>query len=215
MLSTLPRWTHRSSSLITFIVAAIVTAAGITWAATTDNLTPTNNYSYACNEPGDGGVGARVCRTDNAQVSYYADSAGDNQLEAGDFDTLVNMMSAEYQPTDLSVSVTFSPSFSGSSETDIIYQEQGVPGSNEGITWCNDAAGTFECDQQYVRIEGAGSYTPGLTCHETGHAVGLLHGQNASPALGNQNSALGCMKKETSYGDRLGANNKENINGAY
>lgn len=82
------------------------------------------------------------------------------------------------------------------------------------MTWCNDAVGTFQCDQQYIRIRGNGYYTSSLTCHETGHAVGLLHGDLASPKLGKTNKVLGCMTTPV-QSEVLGKNQIENINGRY
>ncbi|MGW1898985.1 hypothetical protein ACWCQB_16395 [Streptomyces hirsutus] len=191
----------------------VVAAAAVTWAAATDNLVPTNNYNMGCLT---GMAGGTVCRTDNASVTYYMDSGGSNKLEDIDKATVRTVMAQEYAPTDLTISYDSTPSWSGGAETDIYYAEATVPGSDEGLTWCNDnSPGAFKCDQQYVRIEGGGHYTPGLTCHETGHAVGLLHGANASPTLPNQSSTLGCMKKTSGFADGLGANNRENINANY
>ncbi|MFF3691619.1 hypothetical protein [Streptomyces sp. NPDC002187] len=191
----------------------VVAAAAVSWSAATDNLVPTNNYYVGCLEGMSNGT---VCKTDNASVTYYMDSGGDDKLEDIDKATVRTVMAQQYAPTDLSISYDSSPSWSGSTETDIYYAEATVPGSDQGLTWCNDdSPGNYKCDQQYVRIEGGGHYTPGLTCHETGHAVGLLHGQNASPTLPNQSPTLGCMKKATGFADELGSNNKENINGNY
>lgn len=193
-------------------------AAGIAWAAATDNMVPTANYSPLCVDDTPDGPGGN-CRTDNAQLSWYADSTdgnpNDDKLEMDDFYVVASVMGDEYEPTDLTVAYDSTPAFSGDSETDIVYQEWTVPGSADGVTWCNDAVGGFTCDQQYIRIERGGYYTPGITCHETGHAVGLVHGNNASPALSQTASALNCMKTPTSFGERLGTNNKENINNTY
>lgn len=204
----------KRAALPAVALAGLLVATGVAWAAATDNLVPTNNYNVACQN---GSVGdASVCRTDNAQVSYYMDSGGSDALEAGDKAIVRDMLSAQYSPTDLAISYDSTPTWSGSAETDIYYAEATVPGSDQGFTWCNDnSPGGYLCDQQYIRIEGGGLYTPGLSCHETGHAVGLLHGANASPRLSNTNSALGCMKKPVGYSDPLGSSNKENINGAY
>ncbi len=97
------------------------------------------------------------------------------KLEQPDKLTVNQVIDLEYRPTDLAFHYDSSPVFSGSGETDIIYQEgsNGVPSSVDGITWCNATGGdVVDCDQQYIRIRGNGNYVYHLTCHETGHAVG-------------------------------------------
>ncbi|MEV6395880.1 hypothetical protein AB0M39_14045 [Streptomyces sp. NPDC051907] len=182
-------------------------------AASIDNIVPTSNYYVGCLG---GEANGTVCRTDNADVSYYMDSGGDNKLENDDKRIVRSLLASEYAPTDLSITYDSTPTWSGSSETDIYYSEGNVPGSADGIAFCNDASpGNYKCDQQYVRIQGGGSYTPGLSCHETGHAVGLLHGNRAYPAVGMQDARLGCMKKSVGYDQPLGSNQKSNINIVY
>ena len=107
--------------------------------------------------------------------------------------------------------------FSGSAETDVIYQEGAVSGGFDGYTWCNDdsPAPKYVCDQTYIRIRGAGSYTRGLACHETGHSVGLLHGQNASPRTSNTDNDLGCMVTPVGSNVAIGANQRNRINNTY
>ncbi|MGH3384357.1 MAG: hypothetical protein ACRDO1_07255 [Nocardioidaceae bacterium] len=197
-------------------VAGTLLAAGVAWATHIDNIVPTATYNHACDEGSVDG-GGTLCRTDNGAVYYYMDSNGDFELEAGDRSVVRNMLSAQYSPTDLAIHYDSTPVFSGSGETDIIYQEGAVPGSADGINWCNDdsPSPTYECDQQYIRIQGAGDYTPGLSCHETGHAVGLTHGAQASPVVSQTNDALGCMQTPVSFSEPLGANQSSNINAVY
>ncbi|WP_405794488.1 hypothetical protein [Streptomyces sp. NBC_01506] len=199
---------------------ALGIAAGVAWAATTDNMHPTNNNTLACYNDPVGGNGSISCRTDNAQVSYYMDSNGPTcELESGDKAAVNATMNSDYRPTDLTVGYDSSPEFSGGAETDIIYQEcdASVPSTADAVTWCNDAVdgSLFECDQQYVRFRGPGYYTRGLACHETGHAIGLVHGNRASPLLLNTDSRLGCLTVPVGDNTGLGANNRENINGAF
>lgn len=134
-------------------------------AASIDNIVPTATYSYSCRT----GENGTVCQSDNASVTYYMDSGGSNKLEDEDKRVVRDVIASQYAPTDLTFSYDSTPSWSGDSETDIYYSEAGVPGSAEGITFCNAIAPrAYRCDQQYVRIEGGGDYTPGLVCHETG-----------------------------------------------
>lgn len=176
-------------------------------ARTIDNIIPTSHYDTPCRK----GI---LCQTDNAQLTYYMDSGGSNALESDDKATVRSVLSHEYGSTDLSVSYDSTPSWSGDSETDIYYSEGTVSGSDNGYTYCENAApGMYKCDQQYVKIE-PGHWSSGLVCHETGHAVGFVHGEDASPVVGMQDSRLGCMKKNVGS-EGLGDNNRRNINSVY
>ncbi|MEW9550359.1 hypothetical protein [Nonomuraea sp. NPDC050783] len=206
------------SRRITAVAAAALIplgAAGVAWAATTDNMFPTAyTGSYCATGMGVG----QPCQTDDREVYFYMDSSGEYELESPDRAAVNSAIDDEYRPTDLAFHYDSSPVFSGDGETDIIYQEgsTGLPSNLDGITWCN-AKGhdNKDCDQQYIRIRGNGHYTHGLTCHETGHAVGLQHGDWASPQLSRTDTRLGCMVTPVGSNAGLGANNRENINATY
>ncbi|MDV5145847.1 hypothetical protein R1T08_16935 [Streptomyces sp. SBC-4] len=202
------------------ISLALGTGAGLAWAASTDNLVPTLNYSAACDEePG------TICQTDNADVYYYmdlSDDAGDgrdNKLEAEDIAKVREVMANSFNGTDLNTYYDATPVFDGDSETDIYYEEWAPPTGLDGFTRCNDDSPSpkYACDQQHVRIKGGGFYTRyGVVCHETGHAVGLVHGDRAYPVQYiSQPDPLHCMAvpAEDHYG--LGPSNVANINATY
>jgi hypothetical protein len=199
---------------VTFTTVAVT--AGVAWAAYTDNMFPTQNQLGSCRSES-GPDGNISCQTDNSALNYYTDASGTNALEAGDKSVVVNVLQNIYGPTDLTVSFDSTPAFSGSAETDIVFEESavGLSSSTAGATFCNNAADTLACDQQYVRIRGGGYYTTGVTCHETGHAVGLLHGAQAAPKKANNDEALGCMETPTDSFEVLDANNISNINSTY
>jgi hypothetical protein len=128
------------------------------------------------------------------------------------------VLSDEFEPTDLSVNWDAPPVYEGDAETDIVY-ELGESGTGlDGIAWCNDAkGGTHECDQHYVRFDDDISW-PGrnIICHESGHAVGLTHGEDADPEVDNEDDALGCMQTPVPItDDELGTHNVDMINGTY
>ncbi|MFC7587866.1 hypothetical protein ACFQYP_32425 [Nonomuraea antimicrobica] len=189
-------------------------AVGVAWAEVTDNMFPTSNTSPFCVK----GMHTTPCQTDNRDVSYYMDSSGEFMLEATDRTDVQNVMANQYAPTDLVIAYDSTPVFSGSGETDIVYQEgsAGISDSADGMAWCDALGGDMvDCDQQVVRIRGNGYYTPSLVCHETGHAVGLQHGNVASPQISRTDPALGCMKTPTGGTTTLGANNRGHINNTY
>ncbi|GIH70417.1 hypothetical protein Mth01_26700 [Sphaerimonospora thailandensis] len=184
-----------------------------------DGIIPTATYGPACIN---GTVtDSPVCRTDNASVYWYADSNDYAALEQNDKDALSGMLSAQYQPTDLTVTHESNPVFSGSGETDIIYQEEtdGLTGLY-GITWCDDAVNgeLYTCDQTYIRIVTPDGYRVeggSVACHETGHAVGLVHGTEAYPVLDPGDDRLGCMENAEEFPPNLGNNSAHLINGVY
>jgi hypothetical protein len=210
------RLSLRAITLSTVAFTGIAVTAGVAWAAFTDNMYPTQYSNGHCTDES-GPNGWISCLTDNSTVTYYMDSGGTNQLEPEDRTVVINVMNNIYGPTDLSVSLDTSPTFSGSAETDIVYEESGigVPDTASGATFCNDAVNELRCDQQYIRILGGGHYVKGLVCHETGHAVGLLHGNRSDPLVSNTDERLGCMETPTSDGEVLQDNNIDNINGTY
>lgn len=199
---------------VTFTTVAVT--AGVAWAAYTDNMYPTQNQLSSCRSES-GPDGDVTCQTDNSALNYYMDGSGTNMLETVDRNVVTNVLANIYGPTDLTVTYDTTPAFSGSAETDIVFEESavGLSSSAAGTTFCNNAADTRRCDQQYVRIRGGGYYTTGVTCHETGHAVGLLHGAQAAPRKSNTDEALGCMETPTDSFEVLDANNIENINATY
>ena len=75
-----------------------------------------------------------------------------------------------------------------------------------------NAGGTETCDQHYVRIR---MVTEAIACHETGHAVGLTHPTEASPASGAADAAFRCMRNFQPSGSILGPHNVEQINANY
>lgn len=111
-----------------------------------------------------------------------------------------------------------SPEYSGSAETDIIYQvsTSGFSGNTIGQTWCDDAVTATRCDQEYVRFRAATYVNRELACHETGHAVGLTHGADAYPSESNTASELGCMETPD-YGNNpyIESHNVSEINATY
>ncbi|MFC8824876.1 hypothetical protein ACFT9I_05890 [Streptomyces sp. NPDC057137] len=198
-------------------IVALGVGAGVAWAAVTDNIVPIGAGQTACHDEGSMPDGKALCQSDNAGLSYYMDSGGTNALEEFDKTVVRTVMEAEFEPTDLSVGYDSTPAFSGAAETDIVYEESGigVGSGSVGTTFCNDAVDSLRCDQTYIRILGGGEYDYGTTCHETGHGVGLTHGDQAHPQVPRTDSRLGCLANPAPNSAKLGANNRDNINLTY
>jgi len=181
--------------------------AAVAYAAITDNMMPTYNYDRGCLRDF-----STVCQTDSAALNIYREST----LTTTGMQNIRATLDDSYNTTDLNVTYPSTPQYSGTGQTDIIYRQNTsrMPANADGFTWCDAVGSTYvACDQQYIDFR---SSTPSisLACHETGHAVGLLHGAQAGPALDNQDSRLACMT--TPVASRwLGSQNVEMINGTY
>jgi hypothetical protein len=168
----------------------------------------TGNYNHDCFDGTLDGP-SQFCQTDNASLTAWREDTFSSTGKAIVRDVLLG----EFDVTDLNVSFV-SPTFTGDAETDIIYIARGT--QSAGVAWCNDAVSATKCDQHYNAYNNATPF-PEVVCHESGHAVGLTHGQEADPRVSNTDSALGCMQMPppgTNTG-QLGSHNRGQINGTY
>jgi hypothetical protein len=195
------------------VIAAAAGFMAFLWCAPSlaaDNLVPTATYSAWCQNsaPFTGGI----CQTDNYSFTVFHESS----VSATGWSHITHALNGQFAPTTLSVVYSSTPTYTGTSETDLIYQVRtDVPPGNDGYTWCNNAASLLRCDQQYSAFRANSLITDGLACHETGHAIGLLHGQEASPRLSNSDPSLGCMVKYVGATTGLGSNNINEIDATY
>lgn len=214
MIGSLLQRRRRGSGLLLSALLAIGASVAFAGSASgavipgVDSMYPTWNYNPTCV---DGSLGSTYCQTDNAAVSF-----GLETMTAAQKTVFRNVMSSQFNPTDLSTVENTTIIYTGSAETDIVYQV-GNPGSGlNGITWCDDAVTSYQCDQHYVRIVAARvSSSSSTPCHESGHAVGLTHGSDAYPAVSNNNTNLECMRTPGTSVTTLGAHNVAQINANY
>lgn len=190
--------------------ALAISSVSAASAASFDNLVPTANYDHACQSST--AYGGYVCQTDNSSLSAYVESS----ISSSSQNIIESVLVLQYQPTDLTLSLPSTATYTGSPETDIVYQiRSDVPSGNQGYTWCDNSVGFYGCDQQYVAFQNNSVINDGLACHESGHAVGLTHGANASPTQSQTSPSLGCMARQVSSSATLGSNNISAINGFY
>ena len=197
-------------------VAILVIGIGCTLAQVTaasanhyDSMYPTGNAGWTCS---DGDRTDNFCQTDNATLTAFF---GQSMSAGGESNTRATLNDS-YTTTALNVSYPSTVVLTGSAETDIVYRVDAsqVPSGFIGWTYCDDAVSLYQCDQHYVYFEFQPSIT--LACHETGHAVGLTHGDDASPQVSNTADSLHCMRTPISYADRwVGQHNADQINATY
>jgi hypothetical protein len=204
-------WGRKIAGGIAAGVLLAVSISTFAWAYV-DNIMPTLNFSLTCRsttmENSD-----TVCQTDNNNFVYYLQPS-----TSGDTRYYVNQsMSGSFNGTNLNATRTGSPVYEGSAETDVILQQgtAGFSGRGIGITWCNNqAGGIWQCDQQYIKFKIDADRA--LACHEIGHSVGLLHGENSSPYVDDEDPVIGCMiRPHNPIMNYLGVNNVTGINQTY
>jgi len=199
------------ATLLLTAVVTVMLGTSTAIAAAFDNIYPTIRSSWVCD---DDVILEDFCLTDGSTVTVYFEST----LDSTETSRISTTLALEYAPTDLSFSVVSSPDYSGSDSTNTIYQQvnSGFGSSTYiGYAWCDEAKNASRCYQHYVRFRYS-SFTQAVACHETGHSVGLTHGQGASPQQSNTASALGCMRTPilSSYTD-LKTDSTQNINAVY
>lgn len=182
--------------LVLTIQSSVNNAGAVTLA---DNMVPTANwYGHLCYSvsPTAGGPN---CQTDNATLTIHREGS----VSSSDQSMIATEIAADYAPTDFNITYSgTSTSYSGSAQTDIIYQTGSVSSGLIGMTWCDHSVhenSDYRCDQQYVRFLSGYSLDYELICHETGHAVGLVHGNRSADTKGvaianSSGAALGCME---------------------
>lgn len=199
---------NRGAGTWIFVFVATVGILGIALGLRTadashfDNMYKTTNANWNCSN------GGSFCQTDNSSYTWYPESS----LSSFGYDTLQLVMAYEYDPTDLTAIQESTPSYTGGSETDVIFQYGYLPPEAAGMAWCDDAISSSVCDQHYAKFNTSGpSYA--LACHETGHTVGLTHGADAYPSQSDYTWDLGCMG--TANQNSVGSHNQSQINSTY
>lgn len=196
----------RALALLVLIGSLVAAPSAV--AQSYDSMYKTSNANWDCF---DGSPHTVFCQTDNSSLTWFAQSGISDNGEANIREVLEN----SFEATDLSVSRQDPPVFTGGSETDIIYQQGNTNGAL-GTTWCNDAVSTTRCDQHYVRFIDANPVKK-VACHESGHAIGLVHGNQAGPSVDDGADSLHCLQRpyDQITDSVIGPHNHDQVNDTY
>lgn len=157
----------------------------------TDNMYPTAAVPAACFGTTTWSSGTN-CQQQDGYVDIFAVTRYSGwSAPTADF---VEAWSAyHYDSTDLAIVPATFINFDGPyNSTDVILDQNPLSIVYDGFTFCRVAETSIDCDMHTVLIK-ATSPSPNVICHELGHALGLMHGVSANPALSNTDSRLGCM----------------------
>lgn len=194
----------RRAGLTVVFVAVLVLPVAVAYAAYTDNLVPNSRFSGCYQGTAVQSSTGGPCQTDNASVGYWMERPIDTTTGVDSrAEEQINVTMADYnRNTDLTTFYDSTPAFSGAAETDVIYRHKTQDFRDSGTVgyyFCDDVAGlssSNKCDQGYINlryITNTPAQMRALACHETGHAFGLLHPNDASPAKSTGDTRFECM----------------------
>ena len=154
------------------------------------------------------------CMTDTLELSWNSNLGP--RYSTAVLDSLYN----SYDTTDLTVS----PYGVHDNSVDVFYATADLPGDAVGRYQCVYPVpnNTYRCNHGHVTFDGAMGETlsdyqlKSVACHETGHSVGLTHGQDAYPVMANSNDVLACLQTPLAQVvPTLGTHNTQHINANY
>ncbi len=187
-----PSWLVRLPISAALILATfLLLAPGATGHHGPDSMYKTVNLAQNCST-------SIYCHTDNASFTYFRESSLNSTAKGN----IATILSEKYNPTDLNVIHESPPAYTGGAETDVIYQvnSSAVPWYAQATTWCDDPIDSVKCDQHYVAFKSNDvAINNAIACHETGHTVGLTHGEDAYPPMSSTDSNLGCLAVPSPY----------------
>lgn len=212
------------------LATASIVVGAVALTACHDTIAPTKNLAggaTGCVQWYSPAV--RPCRTDGGKWTVH-NAIGGPVTKAQTEATLTNQYAAtrlDYKPVSTYVT-------SGSDQTDLHIEGAALDPGSSGIYKCAKVNATT-CDRGVVEIDATQlcflmSYYEGVTCeqkptalqsnscHEIGHSVGLVHGQEADPKVWQGHPHMGCMQTEIPFSQSyvtLGTDNRNGINDIY
>lgn len=172
-------------------------------------MVPTATYDVLCSSSAP--YTGPQCQTDNETLTVFRGST----LSAAASSNITTALNSWYDVTTLNVVYEVSQVTTGTSQTDITYGINGsVPPPSQGYTYCAAAVSGYKCNRQVIHFINNTVINKGLACHETGHAVGMVHGQQNAPKLNDDDDRLQCMRTPT-FDVGNGDWNRHQINNTY
>lgn len=189
------------------MLGAIAALVGVPTASAhhTDNMFKTANYGTNCST-------STYCQSDNSSLTFFREASLTTTAKSN----IWSVVFGKYDPTDLSASHESPPVYTGASETDLVYQVDGSIYPSQARTVCDDPIDGTKCDQFYVKFgNDFWSEQIVIACHETGHGVGFVHGQFASPIKSNTDPSLECSADGSGASYVVGTHMVPLINSTY
>ena len=183
----------------------------------TDNMYPTSTMNNPPCTGSYGWSGGENCQTQNSLVTTSVITYVGG-LSTTTRDLIHSWNEYHYGPTDLAfIPRLAADEWEGVGDyTDIIFEHNSAIFPYSGYTWCAFAVSATSCDTHFVAFSSTAP-SANVICHETGHALGLLHGVESAPAFWNDDSRLGCLVAPVPAGSSLalGGQNAGIINATY
>lgn len=204
-------------NLVIYSPGGALWASNTTGRVVTDNMFPTLDMN---NPPCDGQFAwssGENCQTQNSLVTANVVTYTGG-LSATTRDLIHAWNEYHYGPTDLTlIPRTTQGNWEGVNDyTDIIYEHNTDIYPYSGFTWCVFEVSSIACDTHYIAFYTS-TPSANVICHETGHAVGLLHGVESTSPFWNDDTRLGCLVAPVAAGSSLilGGQNAGIINATY
>lgn len=155
---------------------------------------------------------------DGSSHNYCWGSGFDSALQDNVTSSFSNALDA---PTDATIGYSSTCTYSGSTETDVVWLDADLPGTLRGQAPCEDYDVSNHCDQYYVTLDPAeinvGSNdeldTTKTTCHELGHTVGLTHGSGGGDGTTDDCMMSGERPSTALQYERYSSHHRGHING--
>lgn len=177
-----------------------------------DNMYPTQNLSRSCQ------FDVAPCRTETRLYDFYLHSSLPSTFKGGARSAMDNMDNTDM----ITYELTYAQMDPDEVDGYIIVTQLGNTLAGRASCARADPNRPSVCRSYRLYIDDVAStsdwaYAKALTCHESGHSIGLTHGDSAYPAVSRTHPDLACMRtpatREERYIDR--GTQDDQINATY